>query len=493
VTAKLALAPFRGGFLGRELEISPSTMWAIFWGGAICFVPLLFLQYVGEEAVYTIVAQEMSANKEYFLTTLYGQNYGRPGLYSFAILIVSRILGEQHILIAARLITVLATLLTGMTLAWLIRRIFNDRLFAAFGAAVFLSGDVLLRRGWLAYSDSTFSFFTFGAMACLWVAVEEERVALLAVAALGLIGSFLTKVPTGYVYYGVMTAVLIWRHSNRKFLFSRGSLSIHLIAVAFPLVWNYAVTANSEFSTLREHVLAIVQESDAHGLSYFFRRFTSYPLRLVWHLLPISAIALYCLWSRRLSFAVLRQNSFLIAIFTIAINLLPYWFVPGSRTRYLMPAYPMLALCMAYVVLHSARCIIDLSAKALIGAVGVGLVCSLIGYPLYEHYFRGSYDRAAQAIIARAGQLPIFSTDHSAIGLSIVADLNKRRPLKPPISVPPTSFVSGFVLTDRPDPNIGTIDTTLVLGHEEAGRRVRYLLCKGDACASNSGDRRLIL
>jgi hypothetical protein len=72
---------------------------------------------------YTIVAQEMSANKEYFLTTLYGQNYGRPGLYSFAILFVSRILGEQHILIAARLITVLATLLTGLTLAWLIRRI----------------------------------------------------------------------------------------------------------------------------------------------------------------------------------------------------------------------------------------------------------------------------------------------------------------------------------------------------------------------------------
>ena len=210
-------------------------MWAIFGIGAASFVPLMFLQYVGEEAVYTIVAQEMLANKKYFLTTLYGQNYGRPGLYSFAILTVSGVLGEQHILIAARLITVSATLLTGLTLAWFIRRIFNDRLFAAFGAAVFLSGDVLLRRGWLAYSDPAFSFFTFGAMACLWVAVEEKRLALLALAALGLIGSFLTKVPTGYVYYGVWAAVLIWRHPNRMFLFSRWSLAIHLIAVAIRL------------------------------------------------------------------------------------------------------------------------------------------------------------------------------------------------------------------------------------------------------------------
>ena len=470
-------------------------MWAIFWIGATSFVPLLFLQYVGEEAVYTIVAQEMLASKEYFLTTLYGQNYGRPGLYSFAILTVSGVLGEQHILIAARLITVSATLLTGLTLAWFIRRIFNDRLFAAFGAAVFLSGDVLLRRGWLAYSDPTFSFFTFGAMACLWVAVEEKQLALLAIAALGLIGSFLTKVPTGYVYYGVLAAVLIWRHPNRMFLFSRWSLSIHLIAVAIPIVWNYALSGDSVFPTVWGQVLLIIQENDADSFSYFIRRFSSYPLRLVWHLMPISAIVLYCLWSRRLSFASLRQNSILIALLTIAINLLPYWFAPGSRTRYIMPIYPLIALCMTYVVLNSTRCIIDLSAKALIASVAVALVCAVAGYPLYEYYFRGSYDRAAQAIVARAGVLPIFATDQSAIGLSIVADLNKRRAHKRLISLPPADFTSGFVLTDKPNPNIGPVDTILVLGREAGGRRIRYLLCRGDACLNTAGssDRRLLL
>jgi 4-amino-4-deoxy-L-arabinose transferase-like glycosyltransferase len=405
------------------------------------------------------------------------------------------VLGEQYILIAARLITASATLLTGLTLAWLIRRIFKDPLFAAFGAAVFLSGDMLLWRGWLAYSDPTFSFFTFGAMACLWVAAEERRPALLALAALGLIGSFLTKIPTGYVYYGVLAAVLIWQHPNRKFLFTPWSISIHLIAVAFPIIWNYAITADSVFPTVWAQVLSTLQESDAHSLIYFIRRVSSYPLRLVWHLMPISAIVLYCLWSRRLSFASLRRNSFLIALLTVAINLLPYWFLLESRTRYIIPIYPLLALCMTYVVLNSGRFVIDLSAKALIATVGVALVCAVAGYPLYEHYFRGSYDRAAQAIMTRAGELPIFATDHSAIALSIVADLNKRRAHKALITVPPAEFITGFVLANEPDASIGAIDTILILGREAGGRRIRYLLCRGDGCHSTGGstDRRLLL
>jgi hypothetical protein len=141
---------------------------------------------------------------------------------------------------------------------------------------------------------------------------------------------------------------------------------------------------------------------------------------------------------------------------------------------------------MTYVVLHSAKCIIDLSAKALIGTVGIAFICALAGYPLYEHYFRGSYSRAAQAIIARAGDLPIFATDTSAIGLSIVAELNEQRPYKPPISIPPAQFASGFVLASKPNPSIGTVDTILMLGRWAGERRIRYLLCRGSGCPQSN-------
>jgi 4-amino-4-deoxy-L-arabinose transferase-like glycosyltransferase len=493
VTVQLPLEPY-SGFLGKELKVSPAVMWAVFWFGAATFVPLLFLQYVGEEAVYTIIAQEMRTNKEYLLATLYGQSYGRPSLFSFAILLLSDILGGQNILVAARLITATATVLTGLTLAWLIRAIFQDRFFAAFGAAVFLSGDVLLRRGWLAYSDPTFSFFTFGAMACLWVATEQRRYELLLLATLGLIGSFLTKVPTGYVYYGVLATLLLWRHPNRQFLLTPWSLLMFLIAVAVPILWNYEIAANSIFPTVWGQALSVVRESGAHGFTYYAGRFVSYPLRLLWHLMPISAIVLYCLWSRKLPPGSLRQNSLIIAGLTVAINLLPYWFVPGSRTRYIMPIYPLLALCMTYVVLHSGRFVIDLSAKALSATVAVAFILALAGDPLYERYFRGGYGRAAEAIIARAGDSPIFATDHSSIGLSIVAELNTRRPDKAPISIPPARFTGGFVLVNEPDPGIGAIDTVLQLGQESGPERVRYLLCRGDSCAHAEGSsaRRLL-
>ena len=146
----------RAPLFGREIKISAATMWAIFWIGAGSFIPLLFLQYVGEEGTSTIAAQEMHAGGDFLRTTIYGQNTGRPGLYGWLILAVTRVIGEQHVLIAARLIAVSSTLLLGLTLAWLVRRLFGDRVLAAFAAAVFLSGDVLLYRGWLAYADPLF-------------------------------------------------------------------------------------------------------------------------------------------------------------------------------------------------------------------------------------------------------------------------------------------------------------------------------------------------
>ena len=189
MTALRLPAP-RAPLFGREIKISAATMWAIFWIGAGSFIPLLFLQYVGEEGTSTIAAQEMHASGDFLRTTIYGQNTGRPGLYGWLILAVTRVIGEQHVLIAARLIAVSSTLLLGLTLAWLVRRLFGDRVLAAFAAAVFLSGDVLLYRGWLAYADPLFSLLTFGAMAALWVAVEQRRRELFFLAALGLIGSF---------------------------------------------------------------------------------------------------------------------------------------------------------------------------------------------------------------------------------------------------------------------------------------------------------------
>ena len=460
-------------------------MWAIFWIGAGSFIPVLFLQYVGEEGVYPVATQEMHATGEFFRPTLYGHPLGRPGLYCWLILPLIRALGEQHILIAARLIAVSSTLLLGLTLAWLVRRLFNDRVLAAFAGAVFLSGDVLLYRGWLAYVDPLFSLLTFGAMSALWIAVEERRRNLLLLAMLGVIGSFLAKALTGYVFYGIFALVLLWRHGNRRFLFTPWSIALHGVAIAFPFVWSYAIAGDSVLWAMLAQVLYNAEHDSAFDAVAFAKLLVAYPLRIFLYLLPTSAIVLCGLLSKAIAPTTFRQNSVLIALLTVAINVVPYWLAPASSPRYLMPIYPFFALAMAYAVLNSGRLIADLSVKALIATVAVAYVAALVGYPAYEHYFRGSYDRAAQAIVARAGNGPIFATDDTSIGLSIVADINARRAPVSLVTRPPSQYEFGFVLSSHPDPAIGRVDMTFTVGRSPDETRTRYLLCRGNACSQD--------
>ena len=124
----------------------------------------------------------------------------------------------------------------------------------------------------------------------------------------------------------------------------------------------------------------------------------------------------------------------------------------------------------------------DLSAKALIATVAVAYVAALVGFPAYERYFRGSYDKAAQAIIARADGIPIYSVDDTSVRLSIVANINALRAPASPVTRPPPQFESGFVLSLNPDSTIGQVVTTFAIGRDPVGTRTRYLLCRGKAC-----------
>ena len=475
--------PSPGVLFGKDIKVSTGVMWAIFWVGAASFVPLLFLQYVGEEGVYPIAAQEMRASGEFVRATMYGNPLGRPGLFAWLIAALTDVLGDRQVLVAARLIAAASTVLLGLTLAWLVRRLFNDRLLAAFAAAIFLSGDTLLQRGWHAYVDPLFALITFAAIACLWVATQERRRDFLLLAALALAGSFLAKALTGYVFYGAFGLILLWRHRNRGFLFTPWSLVLHAAALAFPLVWDYAA-GDAVFWAMLGQIAYNASTDSPRSVTAFAGLFVLYPLRTFVFLAPTSAVVVYALVSRRLPPAAFRENTVLIALAAAAINLLPYWFTPASSPRYLLPIYPLFALVMAYAVLKSGKFIIDLDVKALIATVAIAWVAALIGFPAYEHAFRGSYDRAAEAIIAHADGAPIFTTDDSAIGLSITADINARRAPAAPVTRPPPDFASGLVLSTHPDPALGTIDMTFAVGRDPDGRRTRYLLCRGDACKS---------
>ena len=461
-------------------QMSPTTIWKIFWLAAASFTPFLFLQYEGEEPFFTIIAQEMWASRDFTHITHLGNEYPRPGLFPWLIIGLTTGLGWENVLIAARAIAVTSTILTGLTVAWLAIRISKDRLTAAFAAAIFLSGDVLLYRGWLAYSDPVFALFTFGAMACLWVATEERRNDLLVLAALALVGAFLSKVPTTYVFYGTLGLVLLWKHENRFFLFRPVSLAVHAVAIAFPLLWSYGIVGNSYFDAAIGNLLFTTLHPPSWG--EYVTDFIAFPFSVTMHLLPASGVAIYAIYSRQ--FELSRRNrSIDIAIWTALFSLVPYWLSPYGSTRYILPTFPFFALVMAYVIVLSGKFLSNMMTKLLVANIAIGLVGSLIAIPLYQRYVRGNYAELARMILAHVGEEPIYANDVTTVGLSLVANLNTMRPSRIPIIWPPQNFSSGYVLAREVDPSLGEISLTFSVGRNADGKRTRYLLCRGPACS----------
>ena len=193
----------------QNLPATRPVLWWLYAAACASFLATLVRPYVGEEAVYTLSSLEMRASGDYFLTTLYGHAYSRPPLLNWLVIALpAERLGWERVLVASRIVTAAATVATGLTLAWLASRLARNHTFAAFAAVVFLSGDALFYRGWLAYADSLFTLCVFGAIACIWVCAHERRPALAWLAAAAITCGFLAKVQTAYVFYGVALAVL---------------------------------------------------------------------------------------------------------------------------------------------------------------------------------------------------------------------------------------------------------------------------------------------
>jgi hypothetical protein len=284
------------------------------------------------------------------------------------------------------------------------------------------------------------------------------------------------------VFYAVLGLLLLWRHQNRKFLLSPASLLAHLVAAGFPLFWDRLVVSRSIIGFMTRQIVLRFDNPDTPDLAGAAWFLVSYPVRLVWLLLPLSALTLYCVARRIFPLSEARNTPIQIAAWTVLLNVLPYWLTFSNSPRYLMPIYPLFAMIMAFVILRSGQRMQGIAAKALIATVGVAYVASLAGFPLYERYFRGSYGDAARQILDRIGDAPIYGTDFSSLGLSIVANLNVLRAPQPPIGWPPQDFVSGYVLAMEPDDGIGPVDLALGVGRNANGGRTRYLLCRGAAC-----------
>lgn len=463
-------------------ELTPRLMWRIYAVAALVMLPAVFIQYVGEEAVTVIIAQEMREGGEFIVTTLYGRIYGRPGLFPGLIALVASLIGWSHILIAARLVALAATFLTGLVLAWFVARVLRDRLLAAFAAVVYLSGDTLVHHGWLAYTDPLFGLFVFGATTCLWVALEERRPIWFVAAGAALAAAFLTKTLTAYVFHAGTGLALAWLHPNRRLLLHPLSLLAHGAALAVPFAWSAQVGGNMMVSTFLGNVGGMLGGAGPWDAVWAHAgHAAAYPVLLAWNLLPASAIAACCVMRRGFPLARLSAPPLAIAVSALALGVAPYWLSAEAGLRYMIPLYPLFALVLASIILQGGAAALMLRAQ--VATIALAFVVITVGFPVYERVVRGDYGAVARQVLALTHGQPLYALDDSSAGLSLVAHLNILRaaadPPLPPLTTPPPQMSAGYVLADRPDAVAEAAALPLRLGHG-----TRYLLCKGAACAA---------
>lgn len=491
----------------------------------LSFLTTLQLPYLGEEAVYTISSLEMWYHKEWFTPILYGAGYGRPPLFNWCIILLAKVLHWENVLLASRLVTSLATLVSTLMLFALTQILFKNKTRSLFIVCIYLSGDLLLRRGWLAYADPLFAMGIFIAIASAWIALEKKQKAWFVLVSLGLIISYLSKALTGFVFYGISFLVLARLHPNRRLLISPFSILMHLGSLFFIFIWNKNFSQGIHNQSMMSDILRRIALPD---FSSYVLKIMTYPFDTFIRCFPYGALLLYfaimLYWrerskqatsnicqtechnasvptssylsnffsfsslssfssasscSRRSIFPISLHNSIRILFWILILNYIPYWFSPFARIRYLLPLYPFFAIFVAYMFIHweeKIKCI-KTTLLWMGGCLILKYAMALVIDPYYEKQYRGDYQATAQKILDEVGNFPLYTNNVSATGLSVTAYLDILRLPKAPLSHPPEEWPQGFFLSNVNDYPNTQISRIFVLGS-----RKMYLLCRGKAC-----------
>jgi 4-amino-4-deoxy-L-arabinose transferase-like glycosyltransferase len=458
---------------------SSRSWWLLFAVAAATFLPALGFYYVGEEAIFPISALEMWFHGEPVKRLLFGADLQHTPLFAWLIIPPASLFGWDAMLVVARGITITATLLTGVVVAWLTQALYGNRIFSAFAAVVYLTlADLFFYRGWLAYVDPLFGLLVFSAIACLWLACERRRYSLLALAVVLLYAAFMAKALTAYVFYAGAGLVLLCRADYRRFLLSLPSLALHAAGAALLAGWLMIFASNrAQGSRMFSEILAKLAPEN---LGSYLGKLVVYPLETLLCLAPAGIIALWLVLRQRSTGPLVADTALKTAAWIALVNYLPYWLAPNSHVRYLLPLYPLAGLVIARLLWLGGPQLLRLTRRWLIGAIVLKLIVVMVVFPLYQARYRGAnYAETAQVILDQTRGHGLYTSNVSASGLSVAAYIDVARLPQPPLTFPPAQWTDGFVMAYQPDPQLGQVAAQYRLGGNEL-----YLLCRGAACTA---------
>ena len=442
------------------------------------FLTNVGLPYVAEEPVYTLGALEMVQNSDWISPTVFGANYARPPLMNWLIIPFANLFGWDHSLVVTRLIAGLSTLVLSFVLMGFVQRVFKNKNLALFSAIVFFSWDVLFRRGWLAYADPLFSLFVFGAIASVWIAVEEERLDFLALALTCVIASFLTKALTGYVFYGITVCVLFYRSANRRFLLRPSSIILHLGSLVFLLVWTQWISRGNHGPGM---IVDIVTKLNMASLWQYIKKISFFPIDTFLRWLPASGLLVLFFWQnmrQKQTLPSLKDQALVTLLWIFGLNYLVYWVAPQSHFRYLMPLFPLIAIILAHFIWQLGHAKVKLTVIAVFVVVVARYIAGFWTFPFYDEKHQGNYENIAKEILEITRDKPLYTEDTTAKGLIIGAYICMQKLPEPTIKRVPNQDVDAFILSDNP----GNLPNAKVKKVYQIGKSRLYVMCNRGAC-----------
>jgi 4-amino-4-deoxy-L-arabinose transferase-like glycosyltransferase len=456
----------------NKLKSYPALLaWAI-----LCFIPTLFYYYVGEEGVFTLNSIEMWQHQEFKDVVMYGSVGGRPPLFSWLMIPVALLVGWENVLVASRIVTVMATIGTGCIIAWLAMQLWRDKTVSWTAGILYLvTADVMLYRGWLSYADPLYSMFVVFSIALVWVACLRNNHVMLVAAIFISFAAFLTKALTVYLFLGISMLVLSSNTSYRRFLLSPRAWSVYAVGLLLPLLWlKLGTTDAGQGLHLSNDILDKLAVPDA---SAYLLRLVSYPTEVLARLFPASFFIGYFLI--RLRATVCQQTAVRISLLIALLNFMPYLIAPEGGIRYVLPIYAFVVLAAAYLVVQKTS---PFQIKNwIVGMLAIGTILKALVFPYYQKVYRGeNYRLMASEILTQYGQYPLYVTNTSSVGLSVAAHIDSMRLGQPAITLPPADFKEGIVIAYAPEDVPGRLLRELKI---KGGKGI-YLICRGVACGA---------
>jgi len=418
-------------------------------------LPLPVMQYIGEEGLNAIRSYEAYLSGNYLHSGFYGLVMPQAPLFNLPVILIASTIGWEHLDIAIRMVSVMASWGSAFAAFMLARHLFPDREQAPWLASlIYLSmGEVSFWYGWLGYVDALFGCFIFSAMACLWIALDKCSITLLAIAIALISVAYLVKNFTALILLAIAGLVLTVRLQRWSFVLSAKSIFILLCIFLTPWVFtNFVVQSESALTTTYANAM-----HNFIGYSFFdyLGHWLSYPFLFIARSMPVSLLLIY-LWLRRS--ATFSMNKTLTTLTLVLISCFsPFWISAGASPRYLVPLYGLVALLLTGLLLQldSGRLRQGVMLIALLLVLKIPY--SLLALP-YIKDWRPERDvkQVAREIIQMTDDAPLMTENDVSTGLAIAAYIDVWRQDRPPVRWN-NRKVRAYVLAKVATPRLGKL------------------------------------